>query len=386
MMEKLAIFGAGAWGMKALEEYGADRIECFIDNDTKRQGTLICGVRVVSLDEYKLKFSELPIYIASTYLQEMSAQLETEGITNYYLYRPTKVVYGREDVLVCNPYVDTKQVATEGEWNEKMKKNAIIKDVDSCVEIVKKQSLPLFNHVEIETYNRCNGVCSFCPVSVVNESRAECRMDTDLFYKVINDLKAINYSGRLALFSNNEPFLDERIIEFHKYTRAQLPNARMHLYTNGTLLTLEKFQEIIDCLDELIIDNYNQELRLIPTVQRIKEYCEASPALVKKVTIFLRKPNEILTTRGGTAPNRKERTSYEKDSCMLPYSQMIIRPDGKVSLCCNDPLGKTTLGDLRTQNIVDVWQGEKCNEVRKLVSMGRENYQQCKYCDVFYRS
>ena len=38
-------------------------------------------------------------------------------------------------------------------------------------------------------------------------------------------------------------------------------------------------------------------------------------------------------------------------SCILPYKQMIIRPDGKTSLCCNDPYGKNTLADVNKMTL-----------------------------------
>ena len=237
--------------------------------------------------------------------------------------------------------------------------------------------------MEIETYNRCNGGCEFCPVSVKNELRPEIKMDEILFRKIIDDLARIEYDGKLALFSNNEPFLDERIIEFHKYARECLPKTRMHLYTNGTLLTMDKFLQVIEYLDELIIDNYNQNLELIPTNKAIKEYCEKNRELIQKVTIVLRKPKEILTSRGGDAPNRKKKISYSNDRCMLPFRQKLIRPDGKVSLCCNDPLGKVTMGDLNSENIVDIWYGDKFQEAREKIMSGRGNYPHCKFCDTF---
>ena len=190
------------------------------------------------------------------------------------------------------------------------------------------KEVPLFEHVEIETVNRCNGKCSFCPVSVAHDIRQRHVMSEELFKKIIDQLAEIEYSGRLALFSNNEPFLDPRIVEFNRYARERLPKARMHLFTNGTVMTLDKFKEIIGYLDELIIDNYNQGLELNENSKAVKEYCEQHPTLKKKVTIVMRKEQEILTSRGGDAPNRNEIRSYPQIKCALPFKQLIIRPDG----------------------------------------------------------
>ncbi len=146
------------------------------------------------------------------------------------------------------------------------------------------------------------------------------------------------------------------------------------MFTNGTLFTLDKFIALADVLDELIIDNYHQELKLIKPCLEIQEYCKTHPELTKKVTIVLRKPKEILTSRGGTAPNRKQLIDYGKDRCVLPFKQMIIRPDGKVSLCCNDAVGRYTLGDLNQEKMLDVWYGPRFQEVRKSLYEGRERW------------
>lgn len=76
--------------------------------------------------------------------------------------------------------------------------------------------------------------------------------------------------------------------------------------------------------------------------------------------------------------------SYGKERCALPFKQLIIRPDGKVSLCCNDPLGKNTLGDLTKESVLDVWNNDKFKTVRKCLYEGRANWKHCEYCDAFY--
>lgn len=157
----------------------------------------------------------------------------------------------------------------------------------------------------------------------------------------------------------------------------------MHLFTNGTLLTIDKFKRIVECLDELIIDNYQQDLTLIKPCQDIEKYCEEHAELKKKVTIVLRKQQEILSNRGGNAPNRTDRVSYPNAKCVMPFKQLIIRPDGKVSLCCNDPLGHDTLADLNKEKIIDAWYNPKFQMVRECLYRGRENWEHCKYCDVF---
>lgn len=380
--EKVVIFGAGQLGRMALADY-RDDVAFFIDNNKELQGHKIDGIEVVDVSEFMKIKDAYKIIIASKHQEVMENQLLELGITNYELYSEAQTMYYATDELVFNPYFDNEQRdVSEIEWNENNKKNLARETVNFRVEQLQGKQV-LFDHVEIETVNRCNGGCDFCPVSKKNDTREYKVMSRQLFEKIIDQLAEINYSGKIALFSNNEPFLDEDILDKHKYARERLPNARMHLFTNGTLLKLEWFIEIMNYLDELIIDNYQQELKLIKPCEEIVKYCEQHPELKKKVTIVLRKPHEILSSRGGDAPNRKNLVSYGEDRCILPYKQLIIRPDGKVSLCCNDPLGKNTLGDLSKESIMDVWYNDRFKMVRKCLYEGRKNWKHCEYCDVF---
>lgn len=239
---------------------------------------------------------------------------------------------------------------------------------------------PLFSSVELEVINRCNGECPFCPVNRHDDPRKLKKMDTELFKKIINELSELDYSGRLALHSNNEPFLDTRIIEFARYAREKLPHAFIYMYTNGTLLTLEKFTEIIPYLNRMIIDNYNDDLKLHENIKEINIYCKQNRNLDKKVEIHVRKIHEVLNTRGGQSPNNSRRETLDM-SCTLPYKQMVIRPDGKTSLCCNDAYGKYTMADLTRMTVKEAWYSPQYRGIRKQLRNGRKYVRLCKYCD-----
>jgi len=243
-------------------------------------------------------------------------------------------------------------------------------------------STKLFDKVEIETMNRCNETCSFCPVNRDSDTRPFQRMDESLFVSIIEQLRALDYSEVLGLYSNNEPLMDKRIIDFCRIAREKLPKAFLYIYTNGTLLNIEKFKQLMSYLDRIYINNYNDDLTLIKPIREIYAYCTVNNAFEEKVRILLRKSNELLTTRGGQAKNRSKIRPL-KSSCILPFSQLIIRPSGEVSLCSFDALGHTTMGDLTKNSILEIWNNEKYKEYREKILNGRKDIDICSRCDFF---
>lgn len=247
-----------------------------------------------------------------------------------------------------------------------------------------KEEYPLFTSVEIETINRCNNVCPFCPVNKNDDIREYKKMDSVLFYKIIDNLANLDFNGTIHLFSNNEPFLDERIEEFAKYARVHVPKATIDIFTNGILLTEKRFNNIIPYIDLMYIDNYNDNLKMIIPVKKIYNMVKKRGES-KKVSIHLRKYNEILSTRGGQAPNCKDLDLPELQiGCNKLFYQMVIRPDGKVSLCCNDAYGTHTMGDCHSDKLEVIWQNKKYNNLRKtMMQYGRQGIGGiCKNCDV----
>ena len=159
--------------------------------------------------------------------------------------------------------------------------------------------------VNLETINRCNSTCSFCTANKNAEKRPYKRMEDSLFYSIIDQLAEWGYTGHLTLYGNNEPFLDTRIVEFHKYCREKLPHSFIFLSSNGLLLTVDKVKEIIPYVNQLIINNYCRDMKLHDNVREIYEYAKSHPDEFKDVELLIqmRYMDAVLSNRAGSAPN-----------------------------------------------------------------------------------
>lgn len=88
--KQLVLFGASSLGIKAIEvlKYEHDSIY-FCDNDKKKWGHFIKGIKIISPFMLKKlsRISEIKVFITSMYWREISSQLLDLGITNFEVFQ-----------------------------------------------------------------------------------------------------------------------------------------------------------------------------------------------------------------------------------------------------------------------------------------------------------
>ena len=252
-----------------------------------------------------------------------------------------------------------------------------------CDFFLNEKEAPMPHVVNIETINRCNSTCSFCTANIHDEKRPLRKIDDALFYSIIDQLADWGYKGHLTLYGNNEPLLDTRLVEFHKYAREKLPDSFIFVSTNGLILTLDKVRELQPYVNQIIINNYSMEMKLHDNLQEIYDYIKSHPSEFEDldIQIQMRYLKEVLTNRAGSAPNKKATEKVITETCLLPFTDVWIMPNGKVGLCCCDNFETTDFGDLTTTPLKDIWNSDKMQEMRKKIADGRQNYPFCKHCD-----
>lgn len=246
-----------------------------------------------------------------------------------------------------------------------------------------KEEPPMPLVVNLETINRCNSNCAFCTANKYAEKRPYCRMDEGLFYNIIDQLAEWGYKGHLTLYGNNEPWLDTRIVEFHKYCREKLPECYIFMSTNGLLLDIDKVKSVLPYVDQLIINNYCENMKLHENVQKIYDYAMAHKEEFKDVELLfqMRYAKAVLTNRAGSAPNKKNTQKVVNETCLMPYTDVFIFPDGRMGICCCDNFENTTMADLNTTPIKEAWNSPAYQKLRQDIRKTRAEYNFCKYCD-----
>ncbi|MCR5627649.1 MAG: SPASM domain-containing protein [Lachnospiraceae bacterium] len=251
-------------------------------------------------------------------------------------------------------------------------------------QFMSEERAPYPDVVNIETINRCNSNCAFCTANRFSERRPFAKIEDGLYYSVIDQLAEWGYPNKLTLYGNNEPWLDKRIVEFHKYAREKLPKVYIFMSTNGLLLDIDKVDSIVPYVNQLIINNYCEDMKLHENIKIIYDHVKAHPDKYKDVDILIqmRYVKEVLTNRAGSAPNRQnEKPKEVRHTCVMPYTDVWIEPNGNMGICCCDNFETTSMGDLSKEKLVDIWNGPKYKELREKVRYGRHNYPFCRYCD-----
>ena len=257
-------------------------------------------------------------------------------------------------------------------------------DSQKYIDYFLSQTLPPYPlNIMIETINRCNGKCEFCPANTRDEKRTLKKMSENNFYEIIRQLKEIDWHGKLFMCINNEPFIDKRIIDFSRYAKSELSDIKIVIITNGTLLDEKLFDSLVGVIDQITINDYSENYRFSNNnkslIKHIKQNYDFFNSM--RITFNRRYSKEILATRAGSAPNKPKKDIKVTAPCLYPFTDMIIFPDGKVGMCCNDCYELTNYGNVFEDSILQIWGGEAFQKLRNSLQNGR-NHPFCKECDV----
>lgn len=176
-------------------------------------------------------------------------------------------------------------------------------------------------------------------------------MSAALFQKIILELADIQFSGRLSFHFFNEPLLRRDLGELVAWARARLPLAYFVLYTNGDLLTDERYAILLDAgIDLFLVTRHDFD------------------AYPSRPFQFVQHPhNFTISGRGGTIA---ESTKPLDIACFAPSEMLNITVDGDVVLCHEDAERRYIMGSFATQTLPEIWFGERFEEFRGPLESG----------------
>ncbi len=220
----------------------------------------------------------------------------------------------------------------------------------------------------------CNRRCSYCPVSKLKRVVQE-RMDINTFEKVVKEMGCYNYSGYFHYNFYNETLLDNRLEQFIRLARNYCPNAKNHINTNGDLLTLEKYKQLISAGTDFVF------VTLHDGFMTSKMRTLLIDAKQHDNSIDYEFPNNmVFNNRGGLVEVGNNAGKIKP--CYLPSYDVEITANGTVLPCCNDYTEKMKMGNVLSNPLKSIWISKKFRHFRADLRRGyRYKYDLCKDCN-----
>ena len=231
---------------------------------------------------------------------------------------------------------------------------------------------------------------------------------------------------KLRLFAHGEPLLNPHLIEMTRYAKKADVAEVIELTTNATLLTKEFNEKIADAgmgiinisMNGLSAKDYDKNCGYKIDYEQFVDSIRDLYTHRKDCRIFIKlsdtgysqeEKQKFFDTFGDICDqifvegmyegywqdtdvsekiaSSEERGLYgkkyeRKKVCTTVFTTMIINSQGLVKLCCTDWKNEHIIGDLKTESIGSVWNGEKLRSWQKNFLLGkRENIPMCHECE-----
>ena len=280
----------------------------------------------------------------------------------------------------------------------------------------------------VDPSSACNFRCRFCPTSspeLYSKTRRPTIMRFSLFEKIVETLKDFPTPLKvLRLYKDGEPFLNPRLPEMIALARSAGIAHSIDTTTNGSLLTPDRALAAIEAgldrinisLDGLSDDDF---LRFTGTAVSFDQLVRNITEIYKyrgTCTIFIKAVDELLDE------DKKERFMdtfspivdmlhiehiapcwpefdvenrldvkitegiygqqiQSVDTCPYVFYTMSVNAEGSVSVCFLDWSHGNLIGDVRNENLQQIWQGELMQSYRLKMLLGeRTSIPFCREC------
>lgn len=237
---------------------------------------------------------------------------------------------------------------------------------------------PLFQKISIECNSFCNRSCSFC--TRTTEIRVKEKMSTDLVYKVLYELAEADFKGLISFHFYNEVFTDKRIFSF--YEKCKDLGLRNYIFTNGDFLTKDIVVRLSNYnIDEFVFSIYDWKTD--------SEFVEKCNFILSELKLDQYSWDLKFVKGGADFGNRAGYVNHKEEQFELPIhaacskidTKIDVRFDGTVVMCCLDYFGLHKIGDIRNENIIDIWYSEiRQNQIMQLRKGLRKNFKLCSGC------
>ncbi len=286
---------------------------------------------------------------------------------------------------------------------------------------IEKENRQLYFPREIifEVTSLCNLRCKGCafhgPKSFTKRPKGH--MDMAVWEKCVNEIASWGREVHLILHGAGEPLLQPKFKQFLRLLRSH-DLLRAGFLSNGMLFDEDWSKFVIDnnlewvgfSIDgvhpathrqvrpgsdlQQIEKNLNRLLEMREKARRSRPRVTLNmvmyPEIASQKDAFFKKWFSVVDSitfsyfRDPPSSKRWPRTPLKRSPCPLLWSQMVIAWDGTVGLCCEDFDMDESLGNVRQQSILEIWNGSRISMVRNAHKDGKiDGLALCRTCDTW---
>jgi radical SAM protein with 4Fe4S-binding SPASM domain len=288
-------------------------------------------------------------------------------------------------------------------------------------------------NVTIEPTNVCNLECPVCETGAGVLGRTAGHMSMEQFRTILDKVGA--HTNTLMFYYMGEPFLNKRSYEMIRYAKDRgIPF--IQTCTNGDLVDPAK---VVDCgIDEVSfqIGGMTQETHAIYRINskldrvmhnlketlRLRRERGSRLRVVSGFILMKHNEHEVATFRKTMAelgvdeaqvidpcvrtveqgrqmlPTDRAHWYYDPaafeagvlrpktlpdNDCPWIYYSITIHVNGNVVPCCRDPKGLEVVGNLLTESLDAVWNGERFQDFRRRLHRDQGSIEICRLCSAY---
>lgn len=274
----------------------------------------------------------------------------------------------------------------------------------------------------LETSGVCNLRCPQCWIGLrwVDRSVGAYFMSMELFDRVVEEAKSFIKHTYLHLWG--EPTLNKNLPEMIRKTKefSTIDLATHGLFVDeemaAVLSQCDTLSVSIDGIDQETYEQYRVGGKLSDALRGLRLLAAKHPRVMWTYVVFKHNENQIpaaqqladeigatigfkpslfwdKTRMDSTMPSDEKYRRYVKVDgewklkadrlkCREFWETVYVLPNGDVVTCCYDGNAEYVMGNVWQQSLLDIWNGQPYNELRRNHSAGQLNEMCLKYCQM----
>ena len=252
--------------------------------------------------------------------------------------------------------------------------------------------VPSFASIEFSINAMCNRRCIFCPrVDPDAFPNLDSHLSIDAYRKVIDDVAAVDFSGRISFSGFCEPLLTRNLEDYIAYARTQCPQITIEIVSNGDHVNLARLKSLFAAgLNNIRISLYDgphQDDKFLQ-MQRESGLSDKEFILRKRYLSPEEQYGLTINNRAGAVHLVNDKIQVKAldkamaQPCHYPFYKMLVDYDGSVFICSNDWLKKRVVGNIKDETIFAIWSGDRFNIARRRLGCSNREFAPCNKCDV----